>query len=146
MDYTQTIYNVPPAPQRTGITNNILPYYVDYNVMLFSRGHFLPMNNLLYSTRFNGYCVHADCRETLVPQAFWPSKLGIYEIKQQPEHLLLFVRKANCEAVADIISRFPGRAMLNAASKPYLAIKLRKNENIRKLINNIIFPDKAGII
>ena len=73
-------------------------------------------------------------------------KLGIYEIKQQPEHLLLFVRKANCEAVADIISRFPGRAMLNAASKPYIAVRLNKNENIRALINRLILPDKAGII
>ena len=37
MDYTNTIYNATPAPQRTGITNNILPYYVDYNVTLYSR-------------------------------------------------------------------------------------------------------------
>lgn len=80
MDYTQTIYNVTPAPQRTGVTNNILPYYVDYNVALFSRGHFLPLNNLFYTARFNGYCVHADGRETLVPQAFYPSRLGIYDI------------------------------------------------------------------
>lgn len=80
MDYTQTIYNATPAPQRTGVTNNILPYYVDYNVTLFSRGHFLPLNNLFYTARFNGYCVHADCRETLVKQAFYPSRLGIYDI------------------------------------------------------------------
>ena len=73
-------------------------------------------------------------------------KLGIYEIKQQPDYLLLYVRQLKCEAVADIIGRFPGRAMLSAASKPYIAVRLKKNENIRKLINEIVFPGNAGIV
>lgn len=80
MDYTQTIYNATPAPQRTGITNNILPYYVDYNVMLYSRGRHLPLNNLFYTARFNGYCVHADCRETLVKQQYAPGKMSVNDI------------------------------------------------------------------
>ena len=80
MTYEDTIYNTIPTSGHPGVTNNILPYYVDYNVMLFSRGHFLPLNNLFYSARFNGYCVHADCRETLVHQSFFPTKLSVYEI------------------------------------------------------------------
>lgn len=80
MTYKDTIYNTTPAPQRTGITNNILPYYVDYNVMLYSCDRYLPLNNLFYTARFNGYCVHADCRETLVKQEFYPTKMSVNDI------------------------------------------------------------------
>ena len=66
--YIGTRYNNIPSPQHTGISNNILPYYVDYNVMLYSRGRYLPLTSLFYTARFNGYCVHGDCRETLVKQ------------------------------------------------------------------------------
>ena len=70
-----------PGPQRTGVTNNILPYYTDYNVMIYSRGRYLPLNDLMYLARFNGYCVHADCRDTLVAQSgFNPVKLGVNDI------------------------------------------------------------------
>ena len=65
-------------------------------------------------------------------------KLGIYEIKQQPDYLLLYVRQLKCEAVADIISRMKGRAMLNAVAKPYIAVRLKQGEDVRKLINEII--------
>lgn len=81
MNYINTIYNTTPAPQRTGITNNILPYYTDYNVMLYSRGRDLPLNDLFYMARFNGYCVHADCRETLVYQSqFERTKMSVNDI------------------------------------------------------------------
>lgn len=79
MNYINTIYNVPPAPQRTGITNNILPYYTDYNVMIYSRGRMLPLNTLIYSARFNGYCVHADARDTLTSSRFC-NKLSVNDI------------------------------------------------------------------
>ena len=80
MNYLDTIYNVTPSPQRTGITNNILPYYVDYNVMIYTGGRILPLNDLFYTARFNGYCVHADCRETLVKQRFSSTKLSVNDI------------------------------------------------------------------
>jgi len=80
MNYIDTTYNRMPSPQLTGVTNNILPYYVDYNVTIFSRGRFLALNDLFYTARFNGYCVHADGRETLVNQAFHNSKLSINDI------------------------------------------------------------------
>ena len=79
MNYINTIYNVTPSPQRTGITNNILPYYVDYNVMIYSSGRSLPLNDLLYMARFNGYCVHADCRDTLTSSRFC-NKLSVNDI------------------------------------------------------------------
>ena len=65
-------------------------------------------------------------------------KLGIFEIKQQPDDLLLYVRQLKSEAVADIISRFKGRAMLSATAKPYIAIRLKKGENVQELLQQII--------
>ena len=65
-------------------------------------------------------------------------KLGIYEIRQQQEHLLIYVKQLKSEAVADIIGRFSGRAMLNAGSKPHISIKMKKGENSETLLRQII--------
>ena len=65
-------------------------------------------------------------------------KLGIYEIKQQKDSLLIFVKQLKSEAVADIIGRFSGRAMLNAGSKPHISIKMQKGETSESLLKRII--------
>lgn len=65
-------------------------------------------------------------------------KLGIYEIKQQPDYMLLYVKQLKSETTADIIGRFNGRAMLNAGAKPYIAIKLLKGDKPDKLLSEII--------
>ena len=65
-------------------------------------------------------------------------RLGIYEIKQQPEHLLFYVRQLKSEAVADIIGRYPGRAMLSASGRPHISIRLLKKENVRSLMNDVL--------
>ncbi len=65
-------------------------------------------------------------------------KSGIYEIKQQPGLLNLYVKQLKSEAVADIIGRFAGRASLNAGTKPCISIKLKKDENIRSVINKVL--------
>ena len=80
LTYTNTAFNIIPNEYRTGITNNILPYHVDYNVMLWSGGRALPLNNLFFTSRFNGYCVHADCRDTLIPQRNTDTTLSINDI------------------------------------------------------------------
>ncbi len=64
-------------------------------------------------------------------------KMGIYEIKQQPEHILIYIKQIKSPEAADIISRMNGRAMLNAGSKPYIAIKLRKGDTVGKLLDEI---------
>lgn len=69
-------------------------------------------------------------------------QLGIYEIKQQPDSILLYVKKIKSETVADIISRFDGRAMLSAGSKPYVAIRMNKNDTVTELLNKILMTDK----
>lgn len=53
--------------------------------------------------------------------------MGIYEIKQQNDTFLLYVRQIKSQGVADIIGRLKGRAMLNAGNKPYIAVKMGKD-------------------
>lgn len=65
-------------------------------------------------------------------------KLGIYEIKQQPDNMLVYVKQLKSQAVADIIGRFKGRAMLNAGARPYIAIRLVKGEKADEMLNRII--------
>lgn len=65
-------------------------------------------------------------------------KLGIYEIRQQPDNMLVYVRQLKSQAVADIIGRFKGRAMLNAGAKPYIAIRLQKGENPEELLHKLV--------
>lgn len=55
------------------------------------------------------------------------AQMGIYEIKQQADTFLLYVKQIKSQAVADIISRLKGRAMLSAGSKPYIAVKTAKD-------------------
>lgn len=64
-------------------------------------------------------------------------QLGILEIKQQPEHLLLYVRQLKSESVAEIISKFNGRAMLSAGKRPYIAIRIRKGDTVDTLFTEI---------
>lgn len=64
-------------------------------------------------------------------------QMGIYEIRENPTHLMLFVTQINSEAVADILGKFKGRAFLNAGSKPYVAIKTMPDDEIFALLNEI---------
>lgn len=64
-------------------------------------------------------------------------KLGIYEIKQQPEHLLIYVKQVKSEAVAEIIGKLNGRAVLHAGDKPYISVKIRKSDTIGYLLDEI---------
>lgn len=65
-------------------------------------------------------------------------KVGIYEIKQQSDHILFYVKQVKSEAVADIISRFNGRAFLNAGQKPYISIRTEKKDTVINLINSVL--------
>lgn len=70
-----------PGSQWNGVSNNILSNHTDYNVMLYSRGRYLPLSSLFYTARFNGYCVHGDCRETLIKQnKFEPTRMSVNDI------------------------------------------------------------------
>lgn len=65
-------------------------------------------------------------------------KLGIYEIKQQPEHILFYIKQINCETTADIMERLNGRAMLSVGGKPYIAVRMNKDDTIIGLMNEVL--------
>ena len=64
-------------------------------------------------------------------------KMGIYEIKQMPENMLVYIKQLKSQAAADIIGKFKGRAMLNAGTKPYIAIRLQKGESPEQILDKI---------
>ncbi len=52
------------------------------------------------------------------------ANIGIYEIRQSPDaSLLLYQRKLDLEVGAQMSAALPGRVMINAGPKPYLAVK-----------------------
>jgi len=52
------------------------------------------------------------------------SQLGIYEIKQQGDVLLLYKTKIDMKQVGALISAMRSRVMLNAGAKPYISVKI----------------------
>ena len=48
--------------------------------------------------------------------------MGIYEIRQNENTLLLYVKEIKSPAVADLLIALNGKAMLNAGAKPYLSV------------------------
>ncbi len=53
------------------------------------------------------------------------AELGIYEIKQQADTLLLFQRKLDLAAGSRMSAALKGRVMINAGPKSYLAVKVK---------------------
>lgn len=64
-------------------------------------------------------------------------KMGIYEIRQQPEHLIIYVRQVQSQAVADIIGKLQNRAVLRVGEKPHIAVTIRKNDTVGGLFDEI---------
>ncbi len=56
--------------------------------------------------------------------------LGIKEISQREGSLLLYISNITSEPVAKICSTLRGRAMLSAGAKPYVAVRLDKNNTV----------------
>ncbi|MBQ1974232.1 MAG: hypothetical protein II224_00285, partial [Ruminococcus sp.] len=49
--------------------------------------------------------------------------MGIYEIRQTDNAILLFVKELKSPAVADLLIALNGKASLNAGAKPHVAVK-----------------------
>lgn len=54
------------------------------------------------------------------------AELGIYEIKQQQDSLLLYQRKLDMQTGSRISSALKGRVMISAGAKPYISVKINK--------------------
>ena len=51
--------------------------------------------------------------------------VGIYEVKQQQDSLLLYQRKLNMETGSKMSAALKGRVMISAGAKPYFAVKIK---------------------
>lgn len=63
--------------------------------------------------------------------------LGIYEIKQNANSVLLYLNNIKQEMVPLIISKMKGRAMLSAGAKPYIAVRCEQQYNSLKTLKEI---------
>ena len=61
------------------------------------------------------------------------SRLGISEIKQQGEVLLLYQNKIDMQEVSGLIKAMKGKVMLSAGSRPYLSVKIGKEPPLSAL-------------
>ena len=52
------------------------------------------------------------------------ARLGVTEVKQQGDSLLLFQQKFDMREVSKLVQALQGRVLLSAGSKPYLSVKL----------------------
>ena len=56
--------------------------------------------------------------------------MGIYEIRQNDSSLLLYLSDIRRKEVPELIGRLPGRAMLSAGGKPYIAVRMGKTDKV----------------
>lgn len=66
------------------------------------------------------------------------ASLGIYEIKQQNNALLLFQKKIDMKQIAALTSSMRGRVMVSAGAKPYLSVKMDKNVPPLDLLREVL--------
>jgi len=56
------------------------------------------------------------------------AKLGIYEVTQQKDNLILYSDRLQAAAMKPLMAAFGGRVMLSAAAKPYLSVTVKTGE------------------
>ena len=56
------------------------------------------------------------------------AKLGIYEINQQRDKLLLYSDTLTAASLGDLVQQFSGRVLFSAGNKPYLSVAVRSGE------------------
>lgn len=66
------------------------------------------------------------------------ARIGIYEIKQQKDSILMFINNIKSEAVGKIIGENRGRVMLCAGAKPYITVKLRGGESAINVMKAVL--------
>lgn len=52
------------------------------------------------------------------------SALGVYEVKQKGDAILLYKDSFDMKQVASLVSNLKRRVMVNAGAKPYISVKL----------------------
>lgn len=71
-------------------------------------------------------------------------RLGVTEVKQQGEAILLYVAQLDMEQVGRLVKRMQGRVLLSAGSRPYLSVKLQGREPLEALGEVLGAMEEAG--
>ena len=65
------------------------------------------------------------------------NSMGIYEIRQNENSLLLYVREIKSPEVADLLIALNGKAMLCAGTKPYLSVKCKEGVSSLDMLKKV---------
>ncbi len=65
------------------------------------------------------------------------ASMGIYEIRQNDTTLMLYLSDIKRPEVPELISKLPGRTMLSAGGKPYIAVRTQKSEKVLDTLKTI---------
>ena len=65
------------------------------------------------------------------------NSMGIYEIRQNENSLLLYVREIKSPEVADLLISLNGKAMLCAGTKPYLSVKCKEGVSSLDMLKKV---------
>lgn len=57
-------------------------------------------------------------------------RAGITEIKENGDNLILYWKKINMRAAAELSGEMKGRVLVNAGAKPYISFKIKERENM----------------
>ncbi len=66
------------------------------------------------------------------------SSLGIKEIKQRQQFLMLFITEASFEQIGRLTKKFKGRVTVNGSEKPYISVKILPKEKLADLMEDVI--------
>ncbi len=72
------------------------------------------------------------------------SELGVSEVKQQGESLLLYMAELDMERVGKLVKGMNGRVLLSAGSRPYLSVKLRRGQSPLKALEEVLEVMRAS--
>ncbi len=71
------------------------------------------------------------------------SRLGVSEVKQQGEALLLYVLQLDMGQVGALVKQMQGRVLVSAGSRPYLSVKLQGREPLEALAEVLAAMEEA---
>ena len=68
----------------------------------------------------------------------YAAAIGISEIAQRNNALLFYMASPSLEMISALSGKFKGRVFFSSLDKPYISVKLQKNEKPASLIREVI--------
>ncbi len=69
---------------------------------------------------------------------------GVTEVKEGQGQLQLYQKKLNMQWISQLSARYPGRVLVNAGQKPYIAVHPQPGEDILALLKDILESSPAA--